>query len=211
MVFLIHFQVIKDIRTLVMDHRNDCPDQAITGKYILRWTENDNVDNPNKKPRKHGKSLPTSTPSTPNTTNQNNSVSSANNTPNEKERKKSPAKSSNANNSENKTKNNDKRMSYKNHRRRRVRCKTCEACIGGDCKNCVYCKDMTKYGGPGKMKQTCEKVLNEIIQNLDIFWEENRWYQPNTIFHFFLNFSAVVFTLSFQSVPTVLFVTWTGG
>ena len=23
--------------------------------------------------------------------------------------------------------------------------------------SCVYCKDMTKYGGPGRMKQTCEK------------------------------------------------------
>ena len=43
------------------------------------------------------------------------------------------------------------------NRRRRVRCKTCEACMGGDCKACVYCKDMTKYGGPGRMKQTCEK------------------------------------------------------
>ena len=42
-------------------------------------------------------------------------------------------------------------------RPRRVRCKTCEACLGGDCKQCVYCKDMTKYGGPGRMKQTCEK------------------------------------------------------
>ena len=83
----------------------------------------------------------------------------ANSTPlssplNDKERKRaSPAKTgSNVKN--------DKRLSYKNHRRRRVRCKTCEACIGGDCKNCVYCKDMTKYGGPGKMKQTCEKVIS---------------------------------------------------
>ena len=25
-------------------------------------------------------------------------------------------------------------------RPRRVRCKTCEACLGGDCKQCVYCK-----------------------------------------------------------------------
>ena len=142
----------------MLDHRNDCPEQAITGKYILRWTENDNVDNPVKKPRKHAKSLPSSIPSTPNTTSLNNSLSSStNNTPNEKERKKSPTKTGN-NGESNKNKNNDKRMSFKNHRRRRVRCKTCEACIGGDCKNCVYCKDMTKYGGPGKMKQTCEKV-----------------------------------------------------
>jgi len=45
------------------------------------------------------------------------------------------------------------------NRRRRVRCKACSACLGGDCKACVYCKDMTKYGGPGRMKQTCEKVF----------------------------------------------------
>ena len=73
------------------------------------------------------------------------------NVQNDKERKRTPSKTGN-------NVKNDKRLSYKNHRRRRVRCKTCEACIGGDCKNCVYCKDMTKYGGPGKMKQTCEKV-----------------------------------------------------
>lgn len=44
-----------------------------------------------------------------------------------------------------------------NRRLRRVRCKTCEACLVGDCKQCVYCKDMTRYGGPGRMKQTCKK------------------------------------------------------
>ena len=51
------------------------------------------------------------------------------------------------------------------NRRRRVRCKNCEACIGGDCKLCVYCKDMTKYGGPGRMKQTCEKVSKKFCTN----------------------------------------------
>ena len=94
----------------------------------------------------------------------------ANSTPtssslNDKERKRtSPAKTgSNVKN--------DKRLSYKNHRRRRVRCKTCEACIGGDCKNCVYCKDMTKYGGPGKMKQTCEKVIscNNVLCPINVY------------------------------------------
>ena len=64
------------------------------------------------------------------------------------------------------------------NRRRRVRCKNCDACLGGDCRVCVYCKDMAKYdmagiktynlannlstfvhryGGPGRLKQTCEK------------------------------------------------------
>jgi F-box/leucine-rich repeat protein 10/11 len=45
----------------------------------------------------------------------------------------------------------------KGNRRRRVRCKNCEACLGNDCRACTYCQDMTKYGGPGRMKQTCEK------------------------------------------------------
>ena len=150
-----------------MDHRNDCPEQAITGKYILRWTENDNVDNPVKKPRKHPKSIPSTPPAqNKNTSNPQPNTITGPNTPNEKERKKSPAKAGT-------NVKNDKRLSYKNHRRRRVRCKTCEACIGGDCKNCVYCKDMTKYGGPGKMKQTCEKVyiktLTTYLKKLDIY------------------------------------------
>ena len=55
-------------------------------------------------------------------------------------------------------------------RRRRVRCKTCEACTVGDCKECVYCKDMKKYGGPGRLKQTCEKrrCLNPFESPIEI-------------------------------------------
>ena len=30
------------------------------------------------------------------------------------------------------------------NRRRRVRCKNCAACLGGDCRVCIYCKDMAK-------------------------------------------------------------------
>ena len=139
----------------MLDHRNDCPEQAITGKYILRWTENDNVDSPTKKPRKHPKSFSASL-ATLNTTPSNNgsdlNTSSLSPSKPDKDRKKGKGKAGNTKI--------EKRMTYKNHRRRRVRCKTCEACIGGDCKSCVYCKDMTKYGGPGKMKQTCEKVRN---------------------------------------------------
>ena len=26
-----------------MAHKDDCPDQAITNKYILRWSENDDI------------------------------------------------------------------------------------------------------------------------------------------------------------------------
>ncbi|ELT93702.1 hypothetical protein CAPTEDRAFT_226024 [Capitella teleta] len=40
-------------------------------------------------------------------------------------------------------------------RRRRVRCRACEPCTRDDCRECSFCKDMKKYGGPGRMKQTC--------------------------------------------------------
>ena len=40
-------------------------------------------------------------------------------------------------------------------RHRRVRCKKCEPCTRADCRECNFCKDMKKYGGPGRMKQSC--------------------------------------------------------
>ncbi|XP_064613441.1 lysine-specific demethylase 2A-like isoform X2 [Liolophura sinensis] len=41
------------------------------------------------------------------------------------------------------------------NRRRRTRCKKCPACVRGDCGECHFCKDMKKFGGPGRMKQSC--------------------------------------------------------
>ncbi|XP_008316002.1 lysine (K)-specific demethylase 2Aa isoform X2 [Cynoglossus semilaevis] len=46
-------------------------------------------------------------------------------------------------------------------RRRRVRCKRCEACIRSECGECNFCRDMKKFGGPGKLKQTC--VLRQCL------------------------------------------------
>ncbi|KAJ1168773.1 hypothetical protein NDU88_000687 [Pleurodeles waltl] len=40
-------------------------------------------------------------------------------------------------------------------RRRRVRCRKCDACLQGECGVCHYCRDMKKFGGPGRMKQSC--------------------------------------------------------
>ncbi|KAI4893783.1 hypothetical protein NFI96_033972, partial [Prochilodus magdalenae] len=40
-------------------------------------------------------------------------------------------------------------------RRRRVRCKRCEACLRTECGDCTYCRDMRKFGGPGRLKKTC--------------------------------------------------------
>ena len=38
---------------------------------------------------------------------------------------------------------------------RRVRCRQCEPCTREDCQYCSYCADMKKYGGAGKLKQSC--------------------------------------------------------
>ncbi|XP_055063729.2 lysine (K)-specific demethylase 2Bb isoform X2 [Misgurnus anguillicaudatus] len=40
-------------------------------------------------------------------------------------------------------------------RRRRTRCRRCEACTRKECGECHFCKDMKKFGGPGRMKQSC--------------------------------------------------------
>lgn len=42
-----------------------------------------------------------------------------------------------------------------NSRRRRTRCKKCDSCVRADCGECHFCKDMKKFGGPGRMKQSC--------------------------------------------------------
>ena len=47
------------------------------------------------------------------------------------------------------------KRSAKKHSRR---CGTCAACLReDDCKKCRFCKDMPKYGGPGRMRQKCIK------------------------------------------------------
>ena len=37
-------QVIKDVRELVAAHGEDSPDKAVTGKCVLKWTKDDNVE-----------------------------------------------------------------------------------------------------------------------------------------------------------------------
>ena len=40
--------------------------------------------------------------------------------------------------------------------RKRIRCGLCLPCCREDCGKCKCCKDMKKFGGPGKKKQCCE-------------------------------------------------------
>lgn len=51
-------------------------------------------------------------------------------------------------------------------RRRRVRCRKCKACVQGECGVCHYCRDMKKFGGPGRMKQSC--VLRQCLAVSDL-------------------------------------------
>ena len=37
-------RLIAAVKKLVLDHKDDCPEKAITGKYVLRWTKKDNVE-----------------------------------------------------------------------------------------------------------------------------------------------------------------------
>ncbi|TMS22808.1 Lysine-specific demethylase 2A [Larimichthys crocea] len=41
------------------------------------------------------------------------------------------------------------------------KCKRCEACMRPECGECNFCRDMKKFGGPGKLKQTC--VLRQCL------------------------------------------------
>ncbi|KAH7974530.1 hypothetical protein HPB49_016491 [Dermacentor silvarum] len=38
---------------------------------------------------------------------------------------------------------------------RKNRCGLCEPCLAPECKLCVFCRNMKKYGGPGTFKQCC--------------------------------------------------------
>ncbi|PIK48109.1 putative lysine-specific demethylase 2B isoform X3 [Apostichopus japonicus] len=52
-------------------------------------------------------------------------------------------------------------------RKRRTRCRKCENCQQSDCGECHFCKDMKKFGGPGRMKQSCisRQCLSPILPN----------------------------------------------
>ena len=44
---------------------------------------------------------------------------------------------------------------------RKLSCGKCEACRTPNCGICIYCKDIKKFGGPGKMNQACKERICE--------------------------------------------------
>jgi len=125
-------QVMRDIKALMADHVDDCPEKAVTGKYVLRWTKDDNVETDAKckkiipNPKEFSEKLP------------------------ENPFRKKYLRSMVANNEKG-------HKHTETPKKRRIRCLKCEGCKSEDCKTCVQCRDMPKYGGPGRMKQTCVK------------------------------------------------------
>jgi len=124
--------LIASVKDLVFAHMKDCPEKAVTGKYILRWTEDDDVDEDGKskkiipRPSDYSHKL----------------------AENPFQRKYLKAMSA-------KKKQEGQRRGMEAPKRRRARCATCVGCKEIDCKTCLACRDMTKYGGAGKVKQSC--------------------------------------------------------
>uniref|UniRef100_A0A096M9D5 [histone H3]-dimethyl-L-lysine(36) demethylase n=1 Tax=Poecilia formosa TaxID=48698 RepID=A0A096M9D5_POEFO len=119
------------IKALLKEHANDNPKLSYTGKPIVKWP-----------PRKHLRLKPSwyQPPPPP--------------PPPPAPRPKPPSATS-------MQRPQKPSSSMSSLRRRRVRCKRCEACIRAECGDCNFCRDMKKFGGPGKLKQTC--VLRQCL------------------------------------------------
>ncbi|XP_050521569.1 jmjC domain-containing histone demethylation protein 1-like isoform X2 [Daktulosphaira vitifoliae] len=114
-------ELIRNVAIVINKHKNDRPEDAITGKPILKMQG-------------------------------------------DKERERRFYKTSGDMNAKLKTsrKSGGAASTATGPRRRRTRCKKCEACKQADCGECSFCKDMVKFGGPGRAKQTC--VMRQCLQ-----------------------------------------------
>ncbi|XP_026815605.1 jmjC domain-containing histone demethylation protein 1 isoform X3 [Rhopalosiphum maidis] len=110
-------ELIRNVAIVINKHKNDKPEDAISGKPILKIQG-------------------------------------------DKERERRFYKTSGDMNA--KVKTSRKTASGSGPRRRRTRCKKCEACKQADCGECSFCRDMVKFGGPGRAKQTC--VMRQCLQ-----------------------------------------------
>lgn len=130
--------LIKDVRTLVEQHRYDSPEAAVTGKPILRPPDHsDRLI----MPRHRGGRLPL----TKNSGNRSSPLP-----PGSKQGKHRAGGKGGTN------------QGGGGPRRRRTRCKKCEACQRSDCGDCSFCLDMVKFGGTGRAKQTC--IMRQCLQ-----------------------------------------------
>jgi len=124
--------LVKEVKTLVDQHKDDDEDEAITGMYVLRWTEDDDVDEDGKSKKIIPNPHDFSGKHPENPFHQKYLAAM-------KAKQENPKKGGEA------------------PRKRRARCQACEGCQGVECLECQPCRDMPKHGGPGKMKQSCVK------------------------------------------------------
>ncbi|XP_078513673.1 lysine-specific demethylase 2A isoform X2 [Lissotriton helveticus] len=119
--------LIADVKKLLEEHANDPKKLALTGLPIVHWPKRDNKYKIQLKPKVGAPILPITKPHT-----------------------MRPAPRINP-------PYNMKPVSSHQSgvRRRRVRCRKCDACLQGECGVCHFCRDMKKFGGPGRMKQSC--------------------------------------------------------
>lgn len=84
-------------------------------------------------------------------------------------------------------------------KRRRTRCKKCVACQNTDCTQCAFCKDMIKFGGTGKSKQSC--IQRQCLQVMILFslFQLLLGFHPNKIIH------LVHFHYCFKTVQSVCY------
>ncbi|XP_043938154.1 lysine-specific demethylase 2A-like [Protopterus annectens] len=121
--------LLEDIKQILEQHADDDRELAITGIPIIQWPKKDKSRMVNR-PKSKTSSLPITKPHTM------------------RPPPRSPAKHA--------LKSSRPPGAVSSAvRRRRVRCRKCEACLRDECGVCHYCKDMKKFGGPGRMKQSC--------------------------------------------------------
>ncbi|XP_041427133.1 lysine-specific demethylase 2A isoform X3 [Xenopus laevis] len=123
--------LISDIKSLLEDHSHDPPELALTGVPIVQWPKR-NQYKVHLRPKIQFTKPHTMRPASRHSTAPPRTLGTPSGT----------TASSGA-------------------RRRRVRCRKCQACVQRECGTCHYCKDMKKFGGPGRMKQSC--VLRQCL------------------------------------------------
>ena len=61
---------------------------------------------------------------------------------------------------------------------KRKRCGTCEGCTRLDCGACIFCKDKTKFGGPGKKKKCCTYKKCKMLNRAPVLGKSHAPAQP---------------------------------
>uniref|UniRef100_A0A1B6CUI0 [histone H3]-dimethyl-L-lysine(36) demethylase n=1 Tax=Clastoptera arizonana TaxID=38151 RepID=A0A1B6CUI0_9HEMI len=130
--------LIRNVRTLVEQHRHDSPESAVSGLPVLMSTDK-RKDNDRRIPLAKNWNHQHSASSCGGHRLKHNGITS---------HRGGAGKGSGASGS--------------GPRRRRTRCKKCQACRQRDCGECAFCQDMVKFGGPGRAKQTC--IMRQCLQ-----------------------------------------------